>query len=229
MTANPLQYETIWFDKIKFAEAERKYYEQIAQGGDAMVSAEVLQQISSLQSKVESLTKLVATLEVTVRNLEAKSGSAASPAAKPQARTPSKVSESKSAAAAADDDDIDLFGSDEEEDAEAAKIREDRLKAYAEKKSTKKAVIAKSNVILDIKPWDDETDMAAMEKQVRTIVMEGLLWGAGRLVPLAYGIKKLQISCVVEDDKVSVEELTEKIEEFEDFVQSVDIAAFNKI
>ena len=29
--------------------------------------------------------------------------------------------------------------------------------------------------------------------------------------------------------KVSIEELSEKIEEFEDFVQSVDVAAFNKI
>ena len=36
-----------------------------------------------------------------------------------------------------DDDDLDLFGSDEEEDAEAAKIREERLKAYVEKKSKK--------------------------------------------------------------------------------------------
>lgn len=35
--------------------------------------------------------------------------------------------------------------------------------------------------------------------------------------------------CVVEDDKISIEELSEEIQEFEDFVQSVDIAAFNKI
>jgi len=27
-------------------------------------------------------------------------------------------------------------------------------------------------------------------------------YGAAKLVPLAYGIKKLQIGCVVEDDKV---------------------------
>jgi elongation factor 1-beta len=71
--------------------------------------------------------------------------------------------------------------------------------------------------------------MAEMEKLVRTIVMDGLLWGASKLVALAYGIKKLQIMCVIEDDKVSVDELVEKIQEFEDFVQSVDIAAFNKI
>lgn len=41
---------------------------------------------------------------------------------------------------------------------------------------------------------------------------------SAKLVPLAYGIKKLQISCVVEDDKVSVEDLEEKICAFEDYV-----------
>ena len=129
-----------------------------------------------------------------------------------------------------DDDDVDLFGSgDEEEDAEAARIREERLKAYADKKSKKPALIAKSSIILDVKPWDDETDMKEMENQVRSIVMDGLLWGASKLVPVGYGINKLQICCVIEDDKVSVDLLTEKIQEFEDFVQSVDIAAFNKI
>jgi len=137
---------------------------------------------------------------------------------------------SSKAAPADDDDDVDLFGSDnEEEDAEAAKIREQRLAEYAAKKTKKPALVAKSNVILDIKPWDDETDMAELEKGVRTIEMEGLLWGASKLVPLAFGIKKLQISTVIEDDKVSIEELSEKIQENEDFVQSVDIAAFNKI
>ncbi|XP_030746180.1 probable elongation factor 1-delta [Sitophilus oryzae] len=42
---------------------------------------------------------------------------------------------------------------------------------------------------------------------------------------------KLQISCVVEDDKVSIDWLLllKQIEALEDYVQSVDIAAFNKI
>lgn len=128
-----------------------------------------------------------------------------------------------------DDDDIDLFGSDEEEDAEAERIKAERVKAYSEKKSKKPALIAKSNIILDVKPWDDETNMAEMEKNVRTIEMDGLLWGASKLVPVGYGINKLQICCVIEDDKVSVDELQEKIQDFEDFVQSVDIAAFQKI
>lgn len=55
----------------------------------------------------------------------------------------------------------------------------ERVAAYNEKKSKKAALIAKSSVLLDVKPWDDETDMAELEKQVRTVVMDGLLWGAG--------------------------------------------------
>ncbi|XP_043287891.1 probable elongation factor 1-delta isoform X2 [Venturia canescens] len=129
-----------------------------------------------------------------------------------------------------EEDDVDLFGSDSEgEDAEAAKIREERLAAYNAKKSKKPVLIAKSNIILDVKPWDDETDMKVLESEVRKIESDGLLWGAAKLVPLAYGIHKLQISCVVEDDKVSVDWLTEAIQEIEEYVQSVDIAAFNKV
>lgn len=90
-------------------------------------------------------------------------------------------------------------------------------------------LIAKSNVILDVKPWDDETDMKQMEQEVRKITLDGLLWGAAKLVPLAFGIHKLSISCVVEDEKVSIDWLTEEIEKLEDLVQSVDVAAFNKI
>ncbi|XP_065839983.1 elongation factor 1-beta-like [Oscarella lobularis] len=128
-----------------------------------------------------------------------------------------------------DDDDVDLFGDDDEDDEERERIKEERRQKYAEKKSTKPAVTAKSNIILDVKPWDDETDMAELEKKVRSVATDGLLWGSSKLVPVAYGIKKLQISCVVEDDKVGTDFLEDSILEFDDFIQSVDIAAFNKI
>lgn len=81
------------------------------------------------------------------------------------------------AAASNDDDDVDLFASDDEEDAEAEKIKNDRLKAYAEKKSKKPALIAKSSVILDVKPWDDETDMKVRLNILRYVdaLMQGVL------------------------------------------------------
>jgi len=56
-------------------------------------------------------------------------------------------------AEAEDDDDVDLFGSDEEEDAEAARVREERLAEYKKKKEAKPKTIAKSVVTLDVKPW----------------------------------------------------------------------------
>ena len=40
----------------------------------------------------------------------------------------------------------------------------------------------------------------------------------GKFIPVAYGVQKLQISCVVEDDKVGTDFLEEKITVFEDFV-----------
>lgn len=39
------------------------------------------------------------------------------------------------------------------------------------------ALIAKSSLLLDVKPWDDETDMAKLEECVRSIEMDGLVWG----------------------------------------------------
>ncbi|XP_077175356.1 elongation factor 1-beta [Paroedura picta] len=129
-----------------------------------------------------------------------------------------------------DDDDIDLFGSDEEEESEEAKrLREERLAQYESKKAKKPALVAKSSLLLDVKPWDDETDMAKLEECVRSIQADGLVWGSSKLVPVGYGIKKLQIQCVVEDDKVGTDMLEEKITAFEDYVQSMDVAAFNKI
>jgi len=129
-----------------------------------------------------------------------------------------------------DDDDVDLFGSDDDEDAEEkAKEVEARLKAYHEKKAKKPALIAKTSVLFDVKPWDDETDMNKMLEACKSIEKEGLVWGASKLVPVGYGINKLQLMCVVEDEKVSIEELSEQICEFEDFVQSCDVAAMSKI
>ena len=59
--------------------------------------------------------------------------------------------------------------------------------------------------------------------------MDGLVWGASKLVPVGFGIKKLQINLVVEDEKVSLDELQQKIEEDEDHVQSTDVAAMQKL
>ena len=45
--------------------------------------------------------------------------------------------------------------------------------------SSEPALIAKSNIIMEVKPWDDETDMKKMEECVRCVSCDGLVWGAG--------------------------------------------------
>ncbi|KZC13680.1 putative elongation factor 1-delta [Dufourea novaeangliae] len=258
MEKSALAQEKVWFDKPSYDKAERLYFEKMAKGNQQTTSpilsaggslanevAKARQHIKqSLQcmddiaavaglitpndSKkdnadqvIEELRSIINKLEKRVRALEDKINQIPNEKSDPTRKQKQEK---------ADDEDVDLFGSDSEaKDAEAAKIREERLAAYAAKKSKKPALIAKSNIILDVKPWDDETDMKDMETEVRKIETDGLLWGAAKLVPLAFGIHKLQISCVVEDEKVSVDWLTEKIQEIEDFVQSVDIAAFNKV
>jgi len=177
-----------------------------------------------LKKVTDDLKALVLSLEARVGQLEGSkpAGGAAKPAPAP-AKPAAKPADD-------DDDDVDLFGSDDEEDDEEKKrITEERLAAYAAKKAKKPQVIAKTSVLFDVKPWDDETPHDKMLECVKTIEMDGLLWGASKLIPIGYGIKKLQIMCTVEDEKVSIDELSEKIEEFEDFVQSCDVAAMNKI
>lgn len=272
-TVNFLAQEKIWFDKPRYDEAERRFYERMngssqttqdvgantilqdiarareniqkslagSTSSGAADQGEFISRIKSLELENQSLHKVVDDLRAALSKLECrvavleKSPVAASPAPAPsvpytngttvQQKTSAPVKQEEEED---DDDDIDLFGSDDD-DEEAEKLKEQRLKEYAEKKAKKPALIAKSSILLDVKPWDDETDMAKLEECVRSVQADGLLWGTSKLVPVGYGIKKLQIACVVEDDKVGTDMLEEEITKFEDYVQSVDVAAFNKI
>lgn len=67
--------------------------------------------------------------------------------------------------------------------------------------------------------------MKELEANVRGIEQDGLVWGASKLVAVGFGIKKLQINLVIEDEKVSLDELQQTIEEFEDHVQSTDVVS----
>merc|ERR1712183_329695 len=110
----------------------------------------LVKKLNALETENKQLKKVTDDLKALVLSLEARVGSleGGKPASKP------------APAPAADDDDVDLFGSEDEEESEEKKrITEERLKAYHEKKSKKPALIAKTSVLFDVKPWDDETDM----------------------------------------------------------------------
>ncbi|XP_049603401.1 elongation factor 1-delta isoform X2 [Syngnathus scovelli] len=227
--------EKIWFDKHRYDEAERMFYEGANGAAPKQQSSshsgeqELVARMKSLEVENHTLHKVVGDMRAALQKLEARvaqlekiPATAAGPTVK--AAPVKQVEENGD-----DDDDVDLFGSDDEADEEAARLKQERVAAYTAKKAKKPTLIAKSSILLDVKPWDDETDMSKLEECVRSVQMDGLLWGASKLVPVGYGIKKLQINCVVEDDKVGTDILEEEITKFEDFVQSIDVAAFNKI
>ena len=145
-------------------------------------------------------------------------------AAKPAAKKGGKKEEKKAEAAA--DDDLDLFGDDDEDAAAAAAAA---IKAKAAKKP-KKVVIAQSLVLFEVKPVDDTTDLDALGARILELTGDGIYWKSEfKKEPVAFGIFKIIIGVTVEDDKVSVDALQERIEALDDMVQSVEIAAFNKI
>ena len=147
----------------------------------------------------------------------------------PAAKATEAEAKPKAEAEAEDDEDVDLFGSDSDVDEEAEKLKAQRLAEYNARKAAKPKPAAKSIVTLDVKPWDDETDLDELLANVKAISMEGLTWGAHKFIPIGYGIQKRQINCVVVDELVSMDDLQGAIEEDEDHVQSTDIAAMQKL
>ena len=141
-----------------------------------------------------------------------------------------KGAETAKPAAAEEVDEMDLFG-EEDPEAAAKAAAEMKKKAEADKAKKKKAApVAKSLIIWEVKPWGEETDLTALANKILGIEMDGLFWKTEwKKEPVAYGIFKIQIGATVEDDKVSTDIVQEKIEEFEDFVQSCDVNAMNKI
>jgi translation elongation factor EF-1beta len=149
---------------------------------------------------------------------------------------PAKVEKKAEAKPAANDDDDDssdddCFGSDDEDD--AAAIEAMKAKAAAKKKKSKKHPRkdqAKSILEFDVKGYEMDQDWNAMATGIRAVEMNGVTWmNAHEIVPIAFGMKKLRMKCIIVDDLVQTDDVFEKIQElYEDDVQSVDTVSFNK-
>ena len=145
--------------------------------------------------------------------------------AKTECKKPEKKEEKK------DEDELDLFGDDDEETEESKKAAAE-LKEKLAKKPAKAARIDKSTVVFDVKGYDDTVDLKKIGDWIlANISQDGLVWqNEYKLVPHVYGTFKLVITMIIEDAKVSTDDIADKIkEQFEEEVQNVDIAEFNKI
>merc|ERR1712032_207067 len=180
-------------------------------------------------------------------------------------------------AEAKDDDDSDDGGlgglldsdsddSDDEDTIAQMKAAAEAKKAAAKKNQKKRRPPERSEIILDVKPFDDQTDLAALAAEIKATSLESLRdkeypgpnedgetwndlekfaqevderitlesghkWGANHnLEEMAFGIKKLRMQAVVQNELVGSDLLISLIEEtWPDKVQSVDVASFQKM
>jgi translation elongation factor EF-1beta len=164
------------------------------------------------------------------------------------AAAPAKKAAAPKKAAPADDE-MDLFGDEEEVDengetaaekaanaaraermAQALRLKEEKDAREGKVKKEKAKAVEKSLVVLEVKPWEADTDLVALWHEIVKYQQDGLTWGESyKLEPVAFGIKKLVLTCTIVDAQVLMEDITDAIEKLEDFVQSVNVASMNKI
>jgi len=90
--------------------------------------------------------------------------------------------------------------------------------------------IKESALILDVKPWDDSTDLKEMEQIIRAMDLRklGVTWGSAKKVLIGYGLSKLQFRCDAVEELLDTYELEESIISC-GMVQSVDVVGFLSI
>ena len=100
----------------------------------------------------------------------------------------------------------DMFGGDDEDDdgetaeekasnkaraermATALRLKEEKDAKEGKVKKEKAKPVEKSLVVLEVKPWEADTDLVAVWHQIKEYQQEGLQWGETyKLEPIAYG------------------------------------------
>ena len=149
--------------------------------------------------------------------------------AKKEEKKVEKKVEKKEEKKAEDDDDFDPFADDAEADKAAEEQKKKKMEEGKSKKHARKDQ-AKSILEFDVKGYELEQDWNAMADGIRNIVIEGnTSMDSHEIVPIAFGMKKLRMKCVIIDDLTCTEDIFEKIQEaYEEDVQSVDTVSFNK-
>ena len=140
---------------------------------------------------------------------------------------------------AEDDEDFDMGFDDEEDDEDPAEKAARKAKVAAELEEKKKAALERlakkeakqrSLCSLEIKPWEEEQDLMDLFKKVTTqVVKDGLKWGEKcELKPVAYGIKKIVMTAVI-NQNLSMDEIIEEITEdlFADEIQSMEMTSMS--
>ncbi len=81
-----------------------------------------------------------------------------------------------------------------------------------------------------MKVYEAGFDLLSLASKVYALEIDGLIWNKEpKILEVAYGVQKLQVGCVIEDDKVLTDDIFDKITAWEDDVQSVDMISMQKL
>merc|ERR1712038_783614 len=125
--------DSVWLNRSFYEQSMDAFQVFKATGKVSVVksSADVdMERVEQIESENKQLKKQIAEI---LKRLEAVEGRLSDQTSSPPA------------AAKEDDSDVDLFGSDEEDDAEAERIKAERIAAYNERKAAKEDKRAKSS------------------------------------------------------------------------------------
>jgi elongation factor 1-beta len=128
-------------------------------------------------------------------------------------------------------DELDFFGEENEEEKAAMEELKKQQEAKKKEAAAKKVIIAKSRVVFEVKGYEEKQDFNELGHRImKEINRDGLVWqDSFKIVPYVYGTFKLQMTMIVEDEKVSADDIMEEIKDkWEDEVQNCDIVEFNK-
>jgi elongation factor 1-beta len=119
--------------------------------------------------------------------------------------------------AAEEEEDVDLFADDPEAEEAAKKQAEEK------KKAKKPEPVGKSSLLLEVKPTASSVDLDALAQKIMSEVTgPAIKWIVEyKKVPVAFGIFKLVIGCIVEDT-VSTDSIIEQIQEMKGLVEASD-------
>lgn len=88
--------------------------------------------------------------------------------------------------------------------------------------------VPRSSVLLEINAWED-ADLHAFAGKLKAMTHDGIAWGEHKLVREEPDEPpKLLLTLVIEDEKISGEEIEQVIMGFDDEVQSMKIVSWNK-
>ncbi|KAF1742016.1 hypothetical protein MXB_1183, partial [Myxobolus squamalis] len=109
-----------------------------------------------------------------------------------------------------------------------SKYESNEKKELAPATKKKKEKVEKSLVVFDIMPLEATTNFEELIALIKKIKLQGLEWGEFSLEDFCYGIKKLRVACLLENEITSTDQIEELILDLDAYVQTTPFETYSK-